>query len=405
MVHKVAGWFKGYLLIRVTGYGSRRFVNLCRNHGIELWLISYNDSEEMLYCRIFLKDFYKLRPIARKCKVWAVVKERSGFPFVLDMMRQRLSFFVGVGVFIFLLFFLSSRIWGISVEGQSLHTKESLLKYLDSRDVYGGMAASDVECNTIREDLRHSFEDISWVSVELRGSRILIKLKEAQLVQEKQEDETPASLVAEDAGTVVSIVTSRGTAKVRAGDKVKKNKVLISGIDKITGDNNEFIRKRRVRAEGKVVIESVKKYKDGLPEKYSKKEYTGREKYLYNIIVSGTNVFFYNPLNNLETYQKYDIIREGGQLFKELSQRFPVYFWRQCFAEIKYTEANYTDDEAKEFLNERFKYYLEEQEQSGYKIIDARLFVEKAGGRYIAHSDVKVQKEQAVYRTLGKKRA
>ena len=138
--------------------------------------------------------------------------------------------------------------------------------------------------------MRHSFEDISWVSVELRGSRILIKLKEAQLVQEKQEDETPASLVAEDAGTVVSIVTSRGTAKVRAGDKVKKNKVLISGIDKITGDNNEFIRKRRVRAEGKVVIESVKKYKDGLPEKYSKKEYTGREKYLYNIIVSGTNV-------------------------------------------------------------------------------------------------------------------
>lgn len=404
MVHKVAGWFKGYLLIRVTGYGSRRFVNLCRNHGIELWLISYNDSEEVLYCRIFLKDFYRLRPIARKCRVWAVVKERSGFPFVLDMMRRRLSFFVGVGVFTCLLFFLSSRIWGISIEGQSLHTRESLLKYLDSRNVYGGMAASDVECNAIREDLRHSFEDISWVSVELRGSRILIKLKEAQLVQEKQEDETPANLVAEDAGTVVSIVTSRGTAKVRAGDKVKKNKVLISGIDKITGDNNEFIRKRRVRAEGKVVIESVKKYKDELLERYSKKEYTGREKYLYNIIVSDADVFFYNPLNNLETYQKYDIIREGGQIFKELSQRFPVYFWRQCFAEIKYTDATYSEKEAEELLNERFGYYLKEQEGNGYKVIDARLSVQKAGGRYIASSDVKVQKEQVVYNKLNNKK-
>ena len=405
MVHKVAGWFKGYLLIRVTGYGSRRFVNLCRNHGIELWLIRYDDSEDMLYCRIFLKDFYKLRPIARKCKVWAVVKERSGFPFVIEMMRRRLSFFVGVAVFIFLLMFLSSRIWGISIEGQSVHTRESLLKYLDSHNVYGGMAVKDVECSTIREELRHSFDDISWVSVELRGSRILIKLKEAQLVQENKEEETPASLVAEDAGTVISIVTSRGTANVRAGDKVKKNKVLISGVDKITGDGDELVRKRRVRAEGKVVVESVKKYEDELLERYSKKEYTGRKKYLYHIIVSGTNVFFYNPLNNLETYKKCDIIREGGQIFKDLSQRFPVYFWRQCFAEVKNTEANYTDDEAKELLNERFKYYLEEQEQSGYKIIDARLFVEKAGGRYIAHSDVKVQKEQAVYRTLGKKRA
>ncbi len=405
MVHKVAGWFKGYLLIRVTGYGSRRFVNLCRNHGIELWLIRYDDSEDMLYCRIFLKDFYKLRPIARKCKVWAVVKERSGFPFVIEMMRRRLSFFVGVAIFIFLLMFLSSRIWGISIEGQSVHTRESLLKYLDSRNVYGGMAVRDVECSTIREELRHSFDDISWVSVELRGSRILIKLKEAQLVQENKEDKTPASLVAEDAGTVISIVTSRGTANVRAGDKIKKNKVLISGIDKITGDGDELVRKRRVRAEGKVVIESVKKYEDELLKRYSKKEYTGRKKYLYNIIVSGTNVFFYNPLNNLETYKKCDIIREGGQIFKDLSQRFPVYFWRQCFAEVKNTEADYTDKEAKGFLNERFKYYLDEQEKNGYKIIDARLFIEKSGGRYIAHSDVKVQKEQAVYRTLRKKRA
>ncbi len=359
----------------------------------------------MLYCRIFLKDFYKLRPIARKCKVWAVVKERSGFPFVIEMMRRRLSFFVGVAIFIFLLMFLSSRIWGISIEGQSVHTRESLLKYLDSRNVYGGMAVRDVECSTIREELRHSFDDISWVSVELRGSRILIKLKEAQLVQENKEDKTPASLVAEDAGTVISIVTSRGTANVRAGDKIKKNKVLISGIDKITGDGDELVRKRRVRAEGKVVVESVKKYEDELLKRYSKKEYTGRKKYLYNIIVSGTNVFFYNPLNNLETYKKCDIIREGGQIFKDLSQRFPVYFWRQCFAEVKNTEADYTDKEAKGFLNERFKYYLDEQKKNGYKIIDARLFIEKSGGRYIAHSDVKVQKEQAVYRTLRKKRA
>ncbi|MFG6395083.1 MAG: sporulation protein YqfD [Lachnospiraceae bacterium] len=404
MVHKVAGWFKGYLLIRVTGYGSRRFVNLCRNHGIELWLIRYDDSEDMLYCRIFLKDFYRLRPIARKCKVWAVVKERSGFPFVIDLVRKRLSFFIGVCVFICLLFFLSSRIWGISIEGQSLHTRESLLKYLDSHNVYGGMAVKDVECNTIREDMRHSFEDISWVSVELRGSRILIKLKEAQLVQEKEKKEIPANLVAEDAGTVISIVTSKGTAKVRAGDKVKKNKVLISGIDKIIGDGDELIRKRRVRAEGKVVIESVKKYQDELIEKYSKKEYTGRKKYLYNIITPVSNVFFYNPLNNLETYKKYDIIREGGQIFRELSQRFPVYFWRQCFAEVKYTDAMYLEEEAKEILNERFGYYLEEQENNGYKIMDARLFVRKEGGRYIAYSDVKVQKEQVIYNKLNGKK-
>ncbi len=400
MVHKVAGWFKGYLLIRVNGYGSRRFVNLCRNHGIDLWLIRYDDGEDVLYCRIFLKDFYKLRPIARKCRVRPVIIERSGFPFVLEEMGKRLSFFTGIAIFSCILFLLASRIWGISIEGQSFHTKESLLKYLDGHDVYGGMAVKDVDCSGIREDMRHSFEDISWVSVELKGSKIFIKLKEAQLVDEEKKKKKPASLVTQDTGVVISIVTSKGTAKVRAGDKVRKNNVLISGLDEITGDGDELVKKRRVRAEGKVVIESTKKYKDELKEDYSRKEYTGRKKYLYNISIFDKNVFFYNPLNNLETYEKCDIIREGGQILPELSLRFPAYFWRQCFAEVHNTPAKYSANEARELLNERFGYYLEKQRQRGYKIISASLHIEKANGSYIAYSDVKMQKEQNKYRKI-----
>lgn len=402
MVHKVTGWFSGYLLIRINGYGSRRFVNLCRNHGIELWMIKRDGSDGLLYCRIFLKDFYKLRPLARKCKVWPVVVGRTGVPFILSEMYKRISFFAGVAVFFSLLLFFASRIWGISIEGQSYHTKESLLKYLEGKDVYGGMAVKDVECSQIREDIRHSFEDIGWVSAQLRGSKIFIKIKEAQLVKDKQEEEEPASLIAEDGGIVISIVTSRGTAKVRAGDRVKKNKVLVSGIDKIIGDGDELIRKRKVRAEGKVVIESIKKYEDILEEDYLKKEYTGRDKCIYNIELFGKNVFFYNPLNNLETYEKCDIIREGGQILPGLSLRFPAYFWKQCFAEVKYTHAKYSHKEAEALLNERFGYYLRELEGLGYKITSAGLSVKKSGMSYIASSDVKVQKEQDSYRKINK---
>lgn len=42
---------------------------------------------------------------------------------------------------------------------------------------------------------------------------------------------------------MVSIVTGKGTAKVRAGDKVKKNNVLISGLDEIIGDGDELVKK------------------------------------------------------------------------------------------------------------------------------------------------------------------
>lgn len=77
-----------------------------------------------------------------------------------------------------------------------------------------------------------------------------------------------------------------------------------------------------------------------------------------------------------------------------------MYFWRQCFAEVKYTSAKYSDKEAKQLLSERFEYYLDKQKQSGYKIISARLYVEKTNEGYAAFSNVKMQKEQNKYRKI-----
>ena len=79
----------------------------------------------------------------------------------------------------------------------------------------------------------------------------------------------------------------------------------------------------------------------------------------------------------METYEKCDIIREGGQILPELSLRFPAYFWKQCFAEVKYTHAKYSFKEAEALLNERFGYYLKEQEELGYKITSDRTCSEK----------------------------
>ncbi len=405
MVHKITGWLKGYVLIRINGIGSRRFVNLCHNHGIELWAIRHDSDNDIVYCKIMLSDFYRLRPIARKCRVMPLIIDKYGLPFVLEEMKKRISFYMGVCLFFALLLFFASRIWGIEINGQSYHTKESLLKYFNENEIYGGMAVKDVECSKIREDIRHSFEDIGWVSAELSGSKLIIKIKEVSLVSEEKKTKKAANLVADDAGTVVSIVTSSGTAKVRAGDKVKKGRVLISGIDEIIGDNDELVRKRKVRAEGKVVVESIENYEDKLDINYIKKEYTGRKKYYYQLKVFGNDVFFYNPLNSLETYEKCDIIREGGRICDVLSKRFPLYFFSKCYAETKFSKAEYSDSEAEKILKERFNYHIDELKQNDYKIIDARISIYKDNGKYTAVSNIVKQKEQNTYRKLKSKSA
>lgn len=403
MVHRIFGWLGGYVKVRMRGNSMERFVNLCRNRNILLWQLYWDKGKQNLYFRIALQDFYRLRPIARKCKVRLLVVRRYGLPFVIGKMGRHASFCFGV-VFCFLLvIFLSSRIWGISVEGESYHTKESILRYLNSIDVYGGMPIKKLHCNSLEEKIRKKYNDIGWVSVEQKGSKIFIRVKEVLLV-EKEKKQKKGHLIAQSDGSVVSIVTRRGTAKVKAGDKVKKGDILISGAVKIYGDNQELLEKDYVRAEGIVILEQSKDYHKTIGINYKEKVYTGRERKIYEWKVGTHNFFCYNPLNNLETYEKYDIIREGGQICPFVSLRFPVWCYVKTFREVEYRNAKYSKKEATAILQAQYKDYLSRQKEKAYQLKDESVMFEQERDGYSLKGEVVFWKEQKTYKEIKKKK-
>lgn len=402
MIHKVFGWIGGYLKVRIQGKRIERFVNLCRNRNIVLWQLCWDTNQEILYFRISLKDFYRLRPMARKCKVHPIVVKRYGLPFLLGHMKKRASFCLGVAGCFALVLFLSTRIWGISVEGQSYHTKESILEYLDSIDIYGGIDSKTLECARLEEQIRQKFNDIGWVSVEKKGSKIYIRVREVLLV-EKDKKKQPGHLIAQQNGRVVSIVTRSGTAKVKAGDRVKKGDVLISGAVKIYGDNQELVEKKYVHAEGTVILSVQKNYQDTLEKEYQKKVYTGRTKKIYELQLGEMNFFCYNPLKNLETFEKYDIIREGGQFCPLLSLRFPAKGYVKTFREIEYQKAVYSEKEARKILKERLKYYLKQKKEAGYLLEKKEAVLETEGKTYQYQGTLVFYKEQNKYKMTRKK--
>lgn len=404
MVHRIFGWIGGFLKVRVQGEYMERFVNLCRNRGIMLWQLCMEPSGRTLYFCIMLKDFYKIRPLVRKCRVHVIVVKRYGLPFLMGTMKKRASFCIGVCLCFFLVFFLSTRIWGIYIEGQSFHTRESLINYLDSVDVYGGMAGENLECSSLEEKIRETYSDIGWVCVEHKGSKIFVRLKEVLLL-EKEKEEKKEHLTAGDAGTVVSIVTRKGTAKVRAGDTVKKGTVLISGIVKIYGDNQEIVEKERVHADGTVIIETKERYEDVLQKEYSKKVYTGRQRAVHEWQFGETNFFCYNLLKNLETYKNYDIIREGGKVCPFLSTRVPVSHYVKTFREITCQNAEYSEKEAQKFLEERFSDYLSKKEAEGYQLEEQNVSLTDKKEEYIYSGELVFRKEQNNYRSIQKKSA
>lgn len=400
MVHKIIGWLFGYVTMRLRGAEWERFVNMCRHRGILLWNICWGDDRQELYASISLQNFWKLRPLARKTHVVPIVVTRHGAPFVVQKMRRRLSFFGGLVLFFGLVLFLSTRIWGITCYGQQYHTKESLLRFLEQNGVYGGVASDAISCSDLEVLIRQGYQDIGWVSVEKRGSKLFIRLQEVRLVEQDAEETAPANLVASQAGRVISIVTREGTAKVHVGDKVKKNQVLISGKVEIIGDGEEVKETKFVRASGEVVIESKKEYQDTLPMRYEKKSYTGSKKKLYEFGSQRQHLFFHNPLNRLESDTKYDIIKEYGRLCPTLSLRVPVFWGVTTYRQVSYETKKYSTKQAKKILESKYWEYLKQKEDKGYRLVKTNPEFHKLSSRFYWEDTITWQHKQTKYRNI-----
>ena len=87
-------------------------------------------------------------------------------------------FFGGAFLFLALIFLMSRYIWNIDITGNQSYTDDTLLRYLETCDVKNGMPVGKVDCARIVKDIRKEYDDIIWVSASIRGTRLIIQVKE-----------------------------------------------------------------------------------------------------------------------------------------------------------------------------------------------------------------------------------
>ncbi len=182
------------------------------------------------------------------------------------------------------------------------------LEALNEMDVHIGMKRSRLECDQIETYLRKKYDNLSWVSAEEVGSRLMIKVKEGTKTITSEKKEEPHHIIANVDGEVDSIVTALGTPKVRKGDKVKRGDVLISGFVKMTDDSNEVVGRTAVPASGSVIVAAEVPFEKKITKSYQKKVTAGSTKTIYDIDLFGLAFSLKNPLKHLDKSYKYDII-------------------------------------------------------------------------------------------------
>ena len=210
--------------IRVEGYSPERFLNLCNVNKILLWGIETDGLSYEMY--VSVSDYKRLRPFVKKTGTKIILLKKYGLPFFLHKFRKRKLFFGGMLFCAMLIYALSLFVWNIHFEGNATQSTEELLEFLETIGVGHGKLKSEIVCESIETKLRSEYPNMLWVSAELRGTRILVQIKEnmdKDIVSKiEAKDTEPASIITETSGIVDSMIVRKGTPLPQYHNRVEE---------------------------------------------------------------------------------------------------------------------------------------------------------------------------------------
>ncbi len=238
-------WLLGYVKFSAIGGFSERFLNLCKINNIGLWSVSNNGTEVSAIAS--RKDFNKLFVPAENSGMSIENIHEKGLPLFLEKHRSRVGVVVGVCATALFVFFMSGSIWSIEIIEKDGVKLESFTDELRNEGVKIGARKSNIDILQVQENLLNKYPELSWVSVNIFGSKAQIEYTPIKKNQPLDDAKTPTNIIASKEGKITLVEGYRGVSEVREGDSVAEGSLLISGI--VT---NENLTESFVHAQGKV---------------------------------------------------------------------------------------------------------------------------------------------------------
>ena len=292
--------------------------------------------------------------------------------------RKRKIFFVGIFIGWLIVYIFSQYIWNISFEGNMKHTDEELYRFLETTNIIEGVKKENVKGEDIEKALRNQYFDITWASVEITGTKLIIYVREnnneIDEANEEQNIET-GDLVASKSAEIVSIVTRSGTPIAKVGDVVNKDDILISGKVLLYKDDMTVLSEKQVRADGDVVGKVVYEIDEKIDRKYLRKEYTGRK---YEVVISDIGKYSANARFHISKrkFEKYDIITNYSQMVVGDSFYLPIYMEKKTYKEYVLKDDLYTDEQLRQLASKKLTYKIKKIEENTIQIFENNVKIE-----------------------------
>ncbi len=384
---KFLRWFFGFSEFKIEGEISS-FVSMFGN---VLWNV--HKTNGFFYANCLTKNYEKIFNEAKNCSCYLTKIRDFGFLNKIKKYVFRKGLLVGLTVFVLILFLSSFFVWDVELRGNVLIPDEDIFRVCDQSGLHAGSLIFGVDENKIEYRLKKEFESIAWVSVNRLAGKYVIEIKEGEPKPEMEGvSNRPCNVVAEFDGVVLSVKPRSGFVHVRAGDKVKKNQVLISAVDEYERSGDVML----AHSDGEIVARVERFNEVKLPILTKRKNKTGIKQKQNSLELLGLKI----PLESKRLEKNFKEVEKYREPIEFLGIRLPIFCETKIYEKIdEVNVVNNSDILKRMLLNEQKKWEI--KNLSGDQILSRNYRFRQNGHDIVLRAKItvnqRIDKKQPVY--------
>lgn len=227
MISGLLRWFPGWVRVETEGGYPERLLNDMTAAGMEVWHV--HRRVERLDFSCYAAQYRRLRPLARRACVRMRLGQKRGFPFWRHRYRHRKGLLVGAVLYVALLAALSSRVWIIEVEGNSLTPTATVLEQAQRYGVEIGARMKELDIKGMQLYGPDDLPGVAFLTVNPSHCVARIQVTEREPTPQVLDLSQPSDLVAARDGRILQVDARSGYPQVKEGEAVTAGTVLVSG--------------------------------------------------------------------------------------------------------------------------------------------------------------------------------
>lgn len=247
------GFLRHSIRVKVEGFEQERLLTECLRKGIPMKDIHLVSDIEMTLT-LMEWDYEAFLKIVRSRYQITIIKEIGYKPAIRNTFRKK-STAVGLILFVLLMFYQSTFVSEIRINGYEKFTESQIRESLREAGLYEG-CSKRVDLEEVKLHIYRELDNITWIGVKYIGNMAEVSIVEGVVRTKPVDKSKPCNIVADKEAYIEKTIAREGLPAAQPGTYVKPGDVLITGVVPLRntayGTPSAGLTERYVHASGEV---------------------------------------------------------------------------------------------------------------------------------------------------------